>query len=61
MGASLGNGITGGIAAAVSLTLFLEVTGRRRHRLEAPLSPEALPRIDAFLGELASAIGWNEP
>ncbi|MXY12855.1 MAG: hypothetical protein F4Y46_02295 [Chloroflexi bacterium] len=60
-GASLGNGITGGIAAAVLLTLFLEVTGRRRHRLEVPLSPEALPRIDAFLGELASAIGWNEP
>ena len=59
-GASLGNGITVGITAAILMTLFLEFTGRRRRRLEVPLSRAALPQVDEFLRGLASAIGWNE-
>lgn len=59
-GASLGNGITAGITVAVLMTLFLELTSRRQRRLEVPLNPTALPRIDSFLGGLAGALGWNQ-
>ena len=59
-GASLGNGMTVGILAAILMTLFIEVTSPRRTRLETTLDIASLPGIDAFLGELASRIGWNE-
>jgi len=32
----------------------------RRSRLEVTLSTDSLPRINAFLTQLASRIGWNE-
>ena len=59
-GASLGNGLTVGVLAAVLMTLFIELTSPRHTRLETTLDMAALPKIDAFLGELASRIGWNE-
>ena len=58
-GASLGSGMTVGVLAAILMTSFIELTSRRRTRLEATLDISALPRIDAFLRELASRIGWN--
>ncbi len=59
-GASLGNGMTVGILAAILMTLFIEVTSPRHARLETALDISALPEIDSFLVELASRIGWNE-
>ncbi len=59
-GASLGNGLTVGILAAVLLTFFIELTSPRHTRLETTLEVSALPEIDAFLRELAAKIGWNE-
>ena len=59
-GASLGNGMTVGILAAILLTLFIDLTSPRRTRLETTLDISALPKIDTFLRELASRIGWND-
>ena len=59
-GASLGNGMTVGILAAILMTLFIELTSPRNTRLETTLHTSSLPRIDAFLVELGSRIGWNE-
>ena len=59
-GASLGNGMTVGILAAILLTLFIDLTSPRRTRLETTLDITSLPKIDAFLLELASRIGWND-
>ena len=59
-GASLSNGMTVGVVAAILMTSFLELTSPRRTRLEVPLSNAALPKIDAFLHQLASKIGWND-
>lgn len=58
-GALLGNGMTAGGLAVLVLTLFTELTGPRRHRLEMDLDMAALPKIDGFLRELASRFGWN--
>ena len=59
-GASLGNGMTVGVLAAILMTSFIELTSPRRRRLEVELAVSALPRIDEFLRELASRIGWND-
>ena len=58
-GAALTNGMTAGVLAAILMTSFVELTSPRRRRLEVELDISVLPRIDAFLHELASKIGWN--
>ena len=55
----LGNGMTSGAIVAILMMLFMDLTGSRGKRLTAELSPDALPRIDAFLREFASANRWN--
>ena len=57
-GALLGNGMTMGTATAIALTAFLELTRPRRRRLEVRLDFSDLPRIDAFLQEVAARMGW---
>ncbi|MDE2736444.1 MAG: hypothetical protein OXI72_18755, partial [Gemmatimonadota bacterium] len=57
-GELLGNGITVGTATALALTAFLELTSSRR-RLEVRLDIADLPRIDAFLQEIAAKMGWD--
>ena len=57
-GLVLGNGLVSGVLAILIMTSFMEVASRRRKRLETELSPSALPRIDAFLREIASGAGW---
>ena len=59
-GTLLGNGITIGAATAIALTAFLEFTGPRGKRLEVSLDISDLPKIDAFLQELAEKIGWDD-
>ena len=56
----LGNGMTAGAIVAILMMLFLDLAGPRSRRLTAELSPDALPRIDAFLREFASASHWND-
>ena len=58
-GALLGNGMTIGTATALVLTAFLELTSPRRRRLEIRLDISDLPRIDAFLQEVAAKMGWD--
>ena len=58
-GELLGNGITIGTATALVLTAFLELTSPRRRRLEVRLDIADLPRIDAFLQEVAAKMGWD--
>ena len=55
----LGNGITVGAAVAIALTVLLDLTGPRRRRLETRLDMADLPRIDAFLQEVAAKMGWD--
>lgn len=57
--ALLGNGMTMGGFAAIVLTLFLELTGPRRRRIEMELDLAVLPKIEDFLRQLASRLGWN--
>lgn len=58
-GTLLGNGMTIGTAVAVGVSAFMEFTGPRRRRLEAKLDVTELPRIDAFLQEVAREINWD--
>ena len=60
-GVLFGDGIVVGSAAAILMTMFLELTSARRRRLDVELDMAALPEIDTFLRELASRSGWNEP
>lgn len=55
----LGNGMTTGSVMLVGLTLLLEVTSGRR-RLEVEMGDGSFSRIDEFLREFASGIGWDE-
>ena len=56
----LENGMTAGGLAAIVMTLFLELTRPRPHRLRTALSTGAWPAIDKFLAEFAAARGWSE-
>lgn len=58
-GAVLGNGLVSGVLAVVILTLFLEVAGSRRRRLEVELDISSIHPIASFLRRLAANIGWN--
>ena len=58
-GALLGNGMTAGGLTAILLTLFMELAGPRRKRIETELATEALPQVGAFLHEFASHRGWS--
>ena len=55
----LGNGMTAGGLTAIILTLFMELAGPRRRRVETELSVEALPEVDAFLRKFASGRAWS--
>lgn len=59
-GALLGNGMVAGTIAAIALTAFVEVSGRRRQRLEVELHIDSLGPISEFLDSLAAGAGWSE-
>ena len=59
-GAPLDNGLTAGVLVAILMTAFIELTSPRKRRLEVGLDSSALPRVDTFLSELGSEIGWSE-
>ena len=56
----LENGMTAGGLAAILMTLFLELTRPRPHRLRTDLKTNAYPAIDKFLTEFAKTRGWSE-
>ena len=59
LGALFGNGMTTGALCAILLTMFLELTSSRRRRLVVGLESFSFPRIDEFLREFGTKIGWN--
>ena len=58
-GSLLGNGMTAGGLTAIVLTVFMELTGPRRKRIETALTVEALPEVVAFLRDFASGRSWS--
>ncbi len=58
-GGLLRNGMTAGGLAAILMTLFLELTSPRRHRMETDFDLAALTKIRAFLEAFASRQGWD--
>ncbi|MCY3881240.1 MAG: hypothetical protein OXG61_03880 [Chloroflexi bacterium] len=58
--ALLGNGVTAGTLAAVLMTACIEATGPRRRRLRVPLDGDAVDRLDAFLGAVATHRRWGQ-
>ena len=58
-GGALANGMTSGGLTAILLTLFVELTGSRRRRLDSELDRSALPGIRTFLREFAGREGWG--
>ena len=55
----MGNGMTSGGLVALVLSVFVELTGPRRKRLDTTLSVDALAGIRTFLGSFASGAGWS--
>ena len=54
------NGMTAGGLAAIAMTVFLELTASRRHRIEVDFDVSALPELREFLGRFATRRGWGE-
>ena len=59
-GSLLENGMTSGGLTAILLSVFMELTGPRRRRIESGLNVEALPEIQDFLARFASGAGLGE-
>ena len=59
-GGLLRSGVTTGGIAAILMTLFVEMTGPRRSRIEMAFDLSALPLIRKFLGEFTARNGWGE-
>ena len=59
LGGLLQNGVVAGGLAAILMTLFMELTGPRRDRIETEFDPSALPKLREFLGAYASRSGWD--
>ncbi len=57
----LNNGMTAGTLVAITLTLLLGLKQRRRRRLEVPLAPASIAKVQDFLQEAAKAEGWDRP
>ena len=53
------NGVTTGGITAILMTLFVELTGSRRSRIEAAFDLEVLPKIREFLATFAARNGWD--
>ena len=55
----LGNGMTAGGLTAILLTVFINLTGPRRRRMETELDMGAMERIKEFLSGFASGKRWS--
>ena len=52
--------MTSGSVCVILLTLLMNVTFRRRKRLNVAMNLSSLPSIDSFLQAFAASAGWNE-
>ena len=59
-GVAFGNSVVLAILAAVLMSMILELTGSRRRRLETELDVSSLPKIEEFLRDLGSGMGWQQ-
>ncbi|MDE0155113.1 MAG: hypothetical protein OXS28_05900 [Gammaproteobacteria bacterium] len=55
----LGNGMTAGGLTAILLTVFINMTGPRRRRMETELDMSALDKVKEFLNGFATAREWS--
>ena len=55
----LGNGMTAGGLTAMLLTVFINLTGPRRQRMETDLDMNALDKVKEFLNGFATARDWS--
>ena len=55
----LGNGMTAGGLTAMLLTVFINLTGPRRQRMETALDMNALDKVKEFLNGFATARDWS--
>lgn len=55
----LGNGMTAGGLTALLLTVFINLTGPRRRRVETELDMNALDKVKEFLNGFAAARDWS--
>ncbi len=58
--ALFGNGVTAGAITALAVTTFLNLTSPRPKRLRTKLDLGELPKIDAYMKEVAAGMGWEE-
>ena len=58
-GPMLHNALTAGGITIVILTLFMNLTGQGRRRINTELSVEALPKINEFLDDFSASRGWD--
>ena len=56
---ALGNGMTAGGLTAILLTVFINLTGPRRRRIETELDMNALDEVKEFLNGFATARDWS--
>ena len=59
-GTVFGSGMVVGVLVAVLLNAFIELASPRRKRLKVELDLSSLPKINAFLNDLATGKGWND-
>ena len=55
----LGNGMTAGGLTAILLTVFINLTGPKRRRIETELDLSALDRVREFLSGFVKGKGWS--
>ena len=55
----LGNGMTAGGLTAILLTVFINLTGPKRRRIETELDLSALARVREFLNEFVKGKDWS--
>ncbi len=60
LGVLLGNGMTSGAIVAVLLMGIVDLTRRRRRRLQVPLDDDAPARLDEFLRDVARRNSWAD-
>ena len=58
-GPMLHNALTAGGITIVILTLFMNLTGQGRRRINTELSVEALPKINEFLDDFSASQSWD--
>ena len=59
-GLLLQDGMTAGGLVALGLSILMELVDSRRRKLKLGLNPSDMPKIHAFLSDLAASKGWNK-